>query len=83
MSKLCDNCKREPEPFRIKGCNGSLVGYWFVIQEGDDSPYVLMSNLEYEILVCSSPNPDPHSKDYFLCAPCFAAMCGSEDGEEE
>lgn len=78
MSNVCMNCKREPE--RFESDRGEEC-YWMVIPKGDESPTVLMSNLELMFYVCPTKDYVAQDGEYFMCIQCFEAMY-PEAGEE-
>lgn len=72
--RLCDNCKREPEPFELAG--SSDIGYWFRVQK-DGDPTVLMSDLTYAFCAVMVQNPPDEPDHLFWCERCVSALIGN------
>lgn len=68
--RVCDNCKREPEPFETD----QEVGYFFVVPRSTQDLVVLMSNLEYMFAICTERNPPDDSDNNLICINCHTSM---------
>lgn len=86
-SEQCDNCKREPVPFKAVDFDGIERQYYFHIVRNDEDPdegISLMSNGAFAFRVLDDKE-HPVSDEYqYFCLDCFDAMFGvSEEDEEE
>jgi len=76
--KVCDNCKREPEPFDVDGVKDK--GYFFVVPKADLNPSYLMSDLTFSFLVCLDKEPpDDNNNNEYWCVNCIDAIKGDCD----
>jgi len=71
MDRLCDNCKREPEPMTTPD---GETAWFFVIFKGQDEPIALMSSLKYNFQVCLDRNPILNDGESVICGKCLEAM---------
>ena len=74
MDRVCDNRKRDPEPFET---NDKKTGYFFVVPK-DGDPTFLMSNMEFAFGVCLNRNPPNDDKNDLICINCMEAINGEE-----
>lgn len=74
MSNLCMNCFREPEPFETD----KETCYWMVIPKDEDGPIALMSNLDYNFVVCPDREYEAKNGETFICVKCFERMTEGE-----
>ena len=76
MSRLCFNCKQEPEVFQTSEGEDA---YWIIVDNEDRDPAVLMSDLNWNFKVTTDKEPDLRDNETAFCVRC----CGFEDEEDE
>lgn len=76
MPRVCDNCKREPEPFET---DDNRTGYFFVVPKNSEDPIFLMSNLEFAFGVCLDKEPPDDENNDLICIRCMDAINNIED----
>jgi hypothetical protein len=67
---LCDNCKRQFEPFELEG--SADTGYGFVVEDGDVE--VLMSDLTYAFCCFTEQNPVREQDKQYWCVKCVESI---------
>lgn len=72
---VCDNCKREPTPFKT---DGGETAYWLRVPKEDSDPSILTSALEFAFCAIVPENddkrhPDNDKENYYWCAHCCAS----------
>lgn len=79
--RACDNCKRDPEPFRAdeNDANNKLMAYFMVVPKNNqEDPSHLMSSGEYVFAMTPDPNPPDDPENDFWCINCFFASFGGD-----
>ena len=74
-SSVCDNCKREPEPFQT---DQGETAYWLRVPKENQDPSHLTSGLEFAFIAMVPENGDKRhpiddEENYYWCAECCAA----------
>jgi len=70
---LCDNCKREPEPFKT---DEGEMAYWIRVPKESQDPAHLTSSLEFAFIAIVPENPgekrhpDKDKENYYWCGNC-------------
>ena len=79
ISNVCMNCKKEPEPFET---SEGEFGYYMIIPKGEQDPIALMSNLEYNWIVCLDKSFVAKDGEFFICSECFEKQLEVDDNED-
>lgn len=71
-STICDNCKREPEPFKTED---GETAYWLRVPKENQDPSVLTSALDFAFVALVTENddrrhPDNDPDNFYWCVSC-------------
>jgi len=80
-SSLCDNCKREPQPFKTSDGD---TAYWLRVPKESQDPSILTSALDFAFCAIVPENDDRRhpiddEENYYWCADCCASAYPEQD----
>lgn len=78
--EFCDNCKRPFESFEVEGGD---TGWGFVVDEREQDPVVLMSDLEFNWCCFVDPKPEREKGKLYWCVSCVDATDEVQEEREK
>lgn len=77
-SEVCDNCKRDPEPFEAGNDEGGIETAYYIVVDDDCDGTVLMSGGEMAFRLWPAKEHPISKEKQYLCSSCHEAM-GADD----